>query len=48
MRLSRVGEVAGEDDVRPSDVRSTPTSDVRERTDELLVELRTSSVGFLA
>jgi hypothetical protein len=47
MRLSWVSEVAGEDDVRSSDVRSTPDSDVCKRTNKLLVELCTSGVRFL-
>ena len=36
--------MAGEDDVRTSDVRPTPDSDICERADELLIELRSSSV----
>ena len=47
MRLSWVGEVAGEDDVRSSDVWSAPDSNVCERTNKLLLELRTSSIGLL-
>jgi hypothetical protein len=47
MRLSWVGKVAGKDNVRSSDVRSTPDSNVCKRTNKLLIELRTSGVRFL-
>jgi hypothetical protein len=47
VRLSWVGEVAGEDNVRTSDVRSTPDSDVCKRAYKLLIELCSSSIRLL-
>jgi hypothetical protein len=39
--------MAGEDNVRTSDVRPTPDRDICERANKLLIELRSSSVRLL-
>jgi hypothetical protein len=44
MRLSWVGEVAGKDNVRTSDVRPAPDSNICKRANKLLIELCSSSI----
>jgi hypothetical protein len=47
VRLSWIGEIAGEDDVRTGDVRPTPDSNICERAYKLLIELYSSGVRLL-
>jgi hypothetical protein len=42
-----VSEVAGKDNMRTGDVRSTPDSDVCQEANQLLIELRSSSIRLL-